>query len=44
MDLMKIHPELLIKKIESCRTNFINQKALDELVTSAQTYLKEKNS
>lgn len=44
MDLMKIHPQSLIEKIQSSRANFINQKGLDQLDSSAKEFLKEKSS
>lgn len=44
MDLVKIHPTLLLEKIEKSRPNFINQKALDQLVSAAQSDLKNKKS
>ncbi|XP_014205374.1 dynein assembly factor 5, axonemal [Copidosoma floridanum] len=42
MDLMKVHPELLIEKVQESRDKFINQKALDKLVEAAQNHLKNK--
>ncbi|XP_058791450.1 dynein axonemal assembly factor 5 [Phymastichus coffea] len=42
MDLVKIHPMLLLEKIEKSRPNFINQKSLDQLSAAAQDHLKNK--
>ncbi|XP_008215817.1 dynein assembly factor 5, axonemal isoform X1 [Nasonia vitripennis] len=44
MALVKVHPELLIEKVENSRANFINQRALDQLVEGAREHLKKKNS
>ena len=44
MKLLIVHPGLLIEKIQSSRENFINQRALDQLVSAAEKYLKEKKT
>lgn len=42
MDLSKVHPELLLKKIENCRYNFRNQEGLDLLMTHIREYLSKE--
>ncbi|XP_015588991.1 dynein assembly factor 5, axonemal [Cephus cinctus] len=41
IQLAKVHPELLLKKVEKCRPNFRNQAGLERLVEYTQALLME---
>lgn len=41
MDLGHVHPALLLKKIENCRSNFRNQEGLDQLMARMHEYLNK---